>query len=78
MRSGGGGAVRLRVRALLRRSVVATTFLAVLVGVAGALVLTGVIGARRAQTTYDDFLARNQPPEASSDHRCSAWRTGRR
>ena len=53
--------MRLRVRALLRRSVVATAFLAVLVGVAGALVLTGVIGARRAQTTYDDLLARNQP-----------------
>ena len=56
--------MRLRMRALLRRSIVATAFLSVLVGVAGALVLTGVIGARRAQTTYDDLLARNQPPEA--------------
>ena len=56
--------MRLRVRALLRRSIVATAFLSVLVGVAGALVLTGVIGARRARTTYDDLLARNQPPDA--------------
>ena len=56
--------MRLRVRALLRRSIGATVFLSVLVGVAGALVLTGVIGARRAQTTYDDLLARNQPPDA--------------
>ena len=56
--------MRLRVRALLRRSLGATVFLSVLVGVAGALVLTGVIGARRASSTYDELLARNRPPDA--------------
>ena len=56
--------MRLRVRALLRRSIGATVFLSVLVGVAGALVLTGVVGARRARTTYDELLARNQPADA--------------
>ena len=56
--------MRLRVRALLRRSIGATVFLSVLVGVAGALVLTGVIGARRASSTYDELLARNQPADA--------------
>ncbi len=50
------GAVWMWARSDLRRRWVATVVLGLLVGVAGAVVLTGAAGARRTASSYDRFL----------------------
>jgi hypothetical protein len=54
-------AVRARVRAELRRRWRASVLLAVLVGLAGGVVLAAVAGARRTDSAMDRFLAYSRP-----------------
>jgi FtsX-like permease family len=54
-------AVWVRARAELRRRWRATVLLAVLVGLAGGVVLAAVAGARRTDSAMDRFLAYNRP-----------------
>jgi hypothetical protein len=54
-------AVWARARAELRHRWQATVLLAVLVGLAGGVVLTAVAGARRTDSAMDRFLAYNRP-----------------
>ena len=58
------GAVRLRVREVLRRRLASTLLLVALVGLAGGVVLAGVAGARRNDAALPGFLARQRPPDA--------------
>jgi hypothetical protein len=55
----------MRARAQLRGRVAANLFLAVLVGLAGALVLAAAAGARRSVTALPRFLAVNQTVDAA-------------
>jgi hypothetical protein len=59
------GVLWLRARAQLRGRARATVFLAMLVGLAGALVLTAAAGARRSEAALPRFLAANQTVDAS-------------
>ncbi|MGH9025312.1 MAG: ABC transporter permease, partial [Acidimicrobiia bacterium] len=54
-------AVWLLVRADLRRRWPAVLALALLVGVAGGVVVTAAAGARRAQSAFDRFVAESRP-----------------
>ena len=58
------GAVWVRARSLLRRRVAGTLVLVALIGLAGAVVLAGVTGARRSDRALPGFLARQHPPDA--------------
>jgi hypothetical protein len=58
-------AVWARARAELRRRWRATVLLAVLVGLAGGVVLAAVAGARRTGSAVDRFLAYNRPMDVS-------------
>src|SRR5215210_2046007 len=58
------GAIRARTGALVRRRFPATVVLTLLIGVAGAVVLTAVAGARRGDRALPAFLARQRPPSA--------------
>jgi putative ABC transport system permease protein len=55
----------MRARAQLRGRVTANLFLALLVGLAGALVLAATAGARRSEATLPRFLAANQTVDAA-------------
>ena len=55
------GAIWYRARSELRRRWAGTLVLAVLVGVAGAAVLTAVAGARRTDTALDRFVEYHRP-----------------
>jgi hypothetical protein len=59
------GVLWLRARAQLRGRVGANLFLAVLVGLAGALVLAAAAGARRSEAALPRFLAANQTVDAA-------------
>ena len=59
------GAVRVRTGELLRRRVWATVLLAVLVGLAGGIVLAATAGARRNDAALADFLAEQRHPHAA-------------
>jgi hypothetical protein len=58
------GAVRARAGSLVRRRVGATVLLALLVGLAGAVSLAALAGARRGERALPRFLARQDPPAA--------------
>jgi hypothetical protein len=58
-------AVWVRARAELRRRWRATVLLAVLVGLAGGVVMAAVAGARRTGSAVDRFLAYNRPMDVS-------------
>jgi FtsX-like permease family len=72
----------MRARAQLRGRVAASLFLALLVGLAGALVLAATAGARRSEAALPRFLAANQtmdaavyvPPSSPSDDLVEARR----
>jgi len=59
------GVLWLRARAQLRGRARANLFLALLVGLAGALVLAAVAGARRSEAALPRFLAANQTVDAT-------------
>jgi hypothetical protein len=59
------GVLWMRARAQLRGRVGANLFLALLVGLAGALVLAAAAGARRSETALPRFLAANQTVDAA-------------
>jgi hypothetical protein len=59
------GVLWFRARAQLRGRVGANLFLAVLVGLAGALVLAAAAGARRSEAALPRFLAANQTVDAA-------------
>ncbi|HEV2922158.1 MAG TPA: hypothetical protein VG673_23415, partial [Actinomycetota bacterium] len=60
-------AVWVRARAELRRRWRATVLLALLVGLAGGVVLAAVAGARRTATVTDRFLAYHRATNVSVD-----------
>jgi len=72
----------MRARAQLRGRVGANLFLAVLVGLAGAMVLAATAGVRRSEAALPRFLAANQtvdaavyvPPSSPSDDLAEARR----
>jgi hypothetical protein len=76
------GVLWMRARAQLRGRVGANLFLALLVGLAGALVLAAAAGARRSEAALPRFLAANQtvdaavyvPPSSPSDDLAEARR----
>jgi FtsX-like permease family len=59
------GVLWMRARAQLRGRVGANLFLALLVGLAGALVLAAAAGARRSEAALPRFLAANQTMDAA-------------
>ena len=59
------GVLWMRARAQLRGRVGANLFLALLVGLAGALVLAAAAGARRSEAALPRFLAANQTVDAA-------------
>jgi hypothetical protein len=59
----------MRARAQLRGRVGASLFLALLVGLAGALVLAAAAGARRSEAALPRFLAANQTVDATLEVR---------
>jgi hypothetical protein len=59
------GVLWLRARAQLRGRALATLFLVLLVGLAGALVLAAAAGARRSEAALPRFLAANQTVDAA-------------
>ena len=59
------GVLWMRARAQLRGRVGASLFLALLVGLAGALVLAAAAGARRSEAALPRFLAANQTVDAA-------------
>ena len=58
------GAVRARTWSLVRRRVAATVLLAALIGLAGAVSLAALAGARRGERALPRFLEQQHPPEA--------------
>jgi hypothetical protein len=59
------GAVWLRARAQLRGRLLASLALALLVGLAGGVVLAAVAGARRSEAALPRFLAASRSTEAT-------------
>ena len=59
------GVLWMRARAQLRGRARANLFLALLVGLAGALVLAAAAGARRSEAALPRFLAANQTVDAA-------------
>jgi hypothetical protein len=65
------GVLWMRARAQLRGRVAASLFLALLVGVAGALVLAAAAGARRSEAALPRFLAANRTVDATLEVRAN-------
>ena len=63
------GVLWMRARAQLRGRVGANLFLALLVGLAGALVLAAAAGARRSEAALPRFLAANRTVDATLEVR---------
>src|SRR6185503_9382466 len=60
-------AVVVRTRAELRRRLVSTVLLAVLLAVASAVVLVSLAGARRTDTALDRFLAASRASDVNAN-----------
>jgi FtsX-like permease family len=65
------GVLWMRARAQLRGRVAASLFLALLVGLAGALVLAAAAGARRSEAALPRFLAANRTVDATLEARAN-------
>jgi hypothetical protein len=59
------GAIWLRARSEMRRGVLTTLVLVLLVGIAGAAVLAALAGARRGERALPQFIARQRQPDAA-------------